>query len=53
MSYADAISDADFFDEAPEGDDDEPRCSDCGCCLFTEEHAYDCSIGDEAAEDEV
>lgn len=30
------------------GDDDpEPLCAECGCGLFTEEHAFDCSYGDE------
>lgn len=34
-------------------DDEEPRCPECGCGLYTDEHDWDCSRGDdEAGEDQ-
>lgn len=31
-------------DDTEEGD---PECAECGCDLFTEEHAWDCSYGED------
>jgi hypothetical protein len=42
MNAADAL---DYDDLCPD-DDPEPVCSECGAGLHTEEHAYDCSLGD-------
>lgn len=40
-------------DEDEEELDLEPRCIECGCGLFTEEHAFDCSfVDDDEEEDE-
>lgn len=47
--FDDAIAESDFFDADPE--DDGPRCSECGCDLFTDDHAFDCSLGDEEEND--
>lgn len=33
-------------------DDDEPRCAECGCGLYTEDHAFDCSYGDDEENEE-
>jgi len=41
-------------DELDEEDFDEtdPVCSDCGCDLFTEQHAWDCAFADDDFDDE-
>jgi hypothetical protein len=45
----DELEDDDLFDV---GDVDEPpRCQECGCDLETEEHAFDCLIGEEEEAD--
>lgn len=51
--YDDAISEADWFDHAPDGDDDEPCCLVCGSALFTEEHRMECSVGDEIEDEDA
>jgi hypothetical protein len=35
-----------------EDDDPEPTCAECGRGLYTEEHDYDCSYGDEEEDDD-
>lgn len=52
MNPNDAISEADLVED--DDDDPEPMCAECGCNLFSDEHAFDCSYGDEEAnEDEA
>ena len=40
------------FDE-DELDDDDPSCPECGCDLYTEHHAWDCSYGDDEANEDT
>ena len=37
----------DFDEDELDDDDADPECPECGCDLFTENHAWDCSYGDE------
>lgn len=46
---SDAIGEFDLI-EADE--DEEPRCAECGCGLFTDEHDPLCSYGDDEANEE-
>lgn len=48
MNSADAISGADLWPD----DDPEPLCPECHSGLYTDEHAYDCSLGDAELNDE-
>lgn len=42
----------DFDEDELDEDDGDPECSECGCDLFTEEHAWDCShYGDDDEEE--
>lgn len=44
--------DADDYPYDEEDSDEEPQCAECGCDLYSGEHDWDCSYGDDEAEDQ-